>query len=279
MLRRLGKPEGGCGPGPLPSGSRLLDLLPPSCRLLFVLLPARHRLAFNQEDLNCYYLKGSHDRSGQPSVWGTLLRVLLTRSRRGIRPTLFFPTAEDSKAVEAIEKLQNPKVVSPQPIVVFCREDKRSFYQALPGVEEVRTYAPGRTWENLKAVVALARSRVEVVSSIFSPQPAFRLQKLLFVLLPARHRLAFNQSRISIFSPQPAFRLQLLLSEGKSRSQRPAFGLGNVAPRAAHAKSAWRPPHVVFPHCGRFQSCRGHREAAKSQGGLPSTHLGLLSRG
>ena len=33
---------------------------------------------------------------------------------------------------------------------------------------------------------------------------------------------------------------QLLLSEGPSRSQRPTFGLGNVAPRAAHAKSAWR---------------------------------------
>ena len=168
-------------------------------KLLFVLLPARHRLAFNQEDLNCYYLKGSHDRSGQPSVWGTLLRVLLTRSRRGVRPTLFFPTAEDSKAVEAIQRLQDPKVVSPQPIWVFCREDKRSFYQALPGVEEVRTYAPGRTWENLKAVLALARSRVEVVSSIFSPHPAFRLQKLLFVLLPARHRLAFNQEDLNCY--------------------------------------------------------------------------------
>ena len=72
-----------------------------------MLLPARHRLAFNQEDLNCYYLKGRHGRSGQPSVWGTLLRVLLTRSRRGVRPTLFFPTAEDSKAVEAIQRLQD----------------------------------------------------------------------------------------------------------------------------------------------------------------------------
>ena len=168
-------------------------------KLLFVLLPARHRLAFNQEDLNCYYLKGRHGRRGQPSVWGTLLRVLLTRSRRGVRPTLFFPTAKDSKAVEAIERLQDPKVVSPQPIWVFCREDKRSFYQALPGVEEVRTYTPGRTRENLKAVLALARSRVEVVSSIFSPQPAFRLQKLLFVLLPARHRLAFNQEDLNCY--------------------------------------------------------------------------------
>ena len=167
-------------------------------KLLFVLLPARHRLAFNQEDLNCYYLKGRHGRSGQPSVWGTLLRVLLTRSRRGVRPTLFFPTAEDSKAVEAIQRLQDPKIAA-KSIVVFCREDKRSFYQALPGVEEVRTYAPGRTWENLKTVLALARSRVEVVSSIFSPQPAFRLQKLLFVLLPARHRLAFNQEDLNCY--------------------------------------------------------------------------------
>ena len=168
-------------------------------KLLFVLLPARHRLAFNQEDLNCYYLKGRHGRRGQPSVWGTLLRVLLTRSRHGVRPTLFFPTAEDSKAVEAIERLQDPKVVSPRPIWVFCREDKRPLYQALPGVEEVWTYAPGRTRENLKPVLALARSRVEVVSSIFSPQPAFRLQKLLFVLLPARHRLAFNQEDLNCY--------------------------------------------------------------------------------
>ena len=176
-------------------------------KLLFVLLPARHRLAFNQEDLNCYYLKGRHGRRGQPSVWRTLLRVLLTRSRRGgfaaekqpDSPILFLLTDKDSRARKAIERLQDPKVVSPQPIWVFCREDKRSFYQALPGVAEVWTYAPGRTRENLKTVLALARSRVEVVSSIFSPQPAFRLQKLLFVLLPARHRLAFNQEDLNCY--------------------------------------------------------------------------------
>ena len=176
-------------------------------KLLFVLLPARHRLAFNREDLNCYYLKGRHGRSGQPSVWGTLLRVLLTRSRRAVSaakkqpvsPILFLLADEDSRARKAIEKLQDPKVVSPQPIWVFCREDKRSFYQALAGVVEVRTYAPGRTRENLKTVLALARSRVEVVSSIFSPQPAFRLQKLLFVLLPARHRLAFNREDLNCY--------------------------------------------------------------------------------
>ena len=227
-------------------------------KLLFVLLPARHRLAFNQEDLNCYYLKGSHDRSGQPSVWGTLLRVLLTRSRRGVRPTLFFPTAEDSKAVEAIQRLQDPKVVSPQPIVVFCREDKRPLYQALPGVKEVRTYAPGRTWENLKTVLALARSRVEVVSSVFSPQPAFRLQKLLFVLLPARHRLAFNQEDLNCYylkgshdrSGQPSVwgtLLRVLLTRSR-RGVRPTLFFPTAEDsKAVEAIQRLQDPKVVSP--------------------------------
>ena len=112
-----------------------------------MLLPARHRLAFNQEDLNCYYLKGSHDRSGQPSVWGTLLRVLLTRSRRGRPPHVVFPYCGRFQSCRAIERLQDPKIAA-KSIVVFCREDKRPLYQALPGVEEVRTMLrgePGKT--------------------------------------------------------------------------------------------------------------------------------------
>ena len=161
-------------------------------KLLFVLLPARHRLAFNQEDLNCYYLKGRHGRRGQPSVWGTVLRVLLTRSRRGVRPTLFFPTAEDSKAVEAIERLQDPKIAA-KSIVVFCREDKRSLYQDLPTVEAVWTYAPGSSLRHLRTWVRLLRTRVDLVCAIFTGQPIFRLQKFLFLTLRARNRLVFNE--------------------------------------------------------------------------------------
>ena len=161
-------------------------------KLLFVLLPARHRLAFNQEDLNCYYLKGSHDRSGQPSVWGTLLRVLLTRSRRGVRPTLFFPTAEDSKAAEVIQRLQDPKIAA-KSIVVFCREDKRLLYEDLPTVEAVWTYAPGSSLRHLMTWVRLLRTRVDLVCAIFSGRPTFRLQKFLFLTLRARNRLVFNE--------------------------------------------------------------------------------------
>ena len=162
-------------------------------KLLFVLLPARHRLAFNQEDLNCYYLKGRHGRSGQPSVWGTLLRVLLTRSRRGVRPTLFFPTAEDSKAVEAIQRLQDPKIAA-KSIVVFCREDKRLLYEDLPTVEAVWTYAPGSSLRHLMTWVRLLRTRVDLVCAIFSGRPIFLLQKFLFLTLRARDRLVFNEN-------------------------------------------------------------------------------------
>ena len=162
-------------------------------KLLFVLLPARHRLAFNREDLNCYYLKGRHGRSGQPSVWGTLLRVLLTRSRRAVRPTLFFPTAEDSKAVEAIGRLQDPKVAA-KSIVVLCREDKRPLYEDLPTVEAVWTYAPGSSLRHLRTWVRLLRTRVDLVCAIFSGRPIFLLQKFLFLTLRARDRLVFNEN-------------------------------------------------------------------------------------
>ena len=161
-------------------------------KLLFVLLPARHRLAFNQEDLNCYYLKGRHGRRGQPSVWRTLLRVLLTRSRRGGRPTLFFPTAEDSKAVEAIQRLQDPKIAA-KSIVVFCREDKRPLYEDLPTIEAVWTYAPGSSLRHLRTWARLLRTRVDLVCAIFSGRPIFLLQKFLFLVLRARNRLVFNE--------------------------------------------------------------------------------------
>ena len=184
-------------------------------KLLYFLLPIRHHLAFNARS-DCYRLTPR-------TLFWTLRKdpSFFAAEKQPASPILFLLTDRDSRARKAIERLQDPKVVSPQPIWVFCREDKRSFYQALPGVEEVRTYAPGRTWENLKTVLALARSRVEVVSSIFSPQPAFRLQKLLFVLLPARHRLAFNQEDLNCY----------YLKGSHDRSGQP-FGLGNVAPHA-----------------------------------------------
>ena len=161
-------------------------------KLLFVLFPARYRLAFNQ-DLNCYYLKGSPDRSRQPSVWGTLLRVMLTRNWSATHTTLFFPTDEDSNAVKAIGRLQDPKVGA-EGIVVFCREDKRALYEVLPAVKAVWTYTPGSGSTNLEVLLRLIRTRVDLVCAIFSGRPIFRLQKFLFLTLRARNRLVLNEN-------------------------------------------------------------------------------------
>ena len=269
-------------------------------KLLYFLLPIRHHLAFNARS-DCYRLTPR-------TLFWTLRKdpSFFAAEKQPASPILFLLTDEDSRARKAIERLQDPKVVSPQPIWVFCREDKRSFYQALPGVKEVRTYAPGRTWENLKTVLASgplpsgtrssprsslpsrrflltdedsrARKAIERLQDpeVVSPQPIWVFcredKRSFYQALPGVKEVRTAEAAVGSRAPagetpaglQPGGS-QLLLSEGPSRSQRPTFGLGNVAPRAAHAKSAWRPPYVVFPHCGRFQSCRGNPEAAGSQ--------------
>lgn len=161
-------------------------------KLLFLLFPARYRLAF-KDDLTCYYLKGGSGRGRWIAAWGTLLRVLLRRHIKPAHGTLFLPTDEDSKAVEAIQRLQDPKVAA-KGIVVFCREDKRPLYESLPTVQSVWTYPPNGRHRHLRTVLRLMRTRVDLVSAIFSGRPIFRLQKLLFLILRAQNRLVFNEN-------------------------------------------------------------------------------------
>ena len=237
-------------------------------KLLYFLLPIHHHLAFNARS-DCYRLTPR-------TLFWTLRKdpSFFAAEKQPDSPILFLLSDEDSRARKAIEKLQDPKVVSPQPIWVFCREDKRSFYQALPGVEEVRTYAPGRTWENLKAVLALARSRVEVVSSIFSPHPAFRLQKLLFVLLPARHRLAFNQEDLNCYYLKGSHDRSSSLQSGERCSACCSREAGGASSQLRSNRTL---PSYFFSRTRTPEWPQGHRKAAGSS--LASTHLGLLPRG
>ena len=218
-----GELEDGSGPGPLPSRSRLLDLLSPA--------------RFPAAETAICAPAGETSTGLQPGGSQLLLSEGQSRSQR--------PADEDSRARKAIERLQDPKVTH-----LGCREDKRS-------ASRTRTPEPARLLTNL--------GKLEDGSGPGSGPSGSRL---LDLLSPARFPAA--ETAICALAGETSTGLQpggsqLLLSEGQSRSQRPAFGLGNVAPRAAHAKSAWRPPYVVFPHCGRFQSCRGNPEAAGSQ--------------
>jgi len=115
------------------------------------------------------------------------------RSPSGEFTILFLPTEEDSIALGALRKLKDRKVVDPGRILVFCSETKKTLFESQPEVSEVVAYQPGQTWRNLRAILGLARMRVDVVVAIRSRRPIFRAHKRLFRLLPARARLVFNE--------------------------------------------------------------------------------------
>ena len=120
-------------------------------------------------------------------------------------PILFLLTDEDSRARKAIERLQDPKVVSPQPIWVFCREDKRPLYEALARGEGGSDLCSGTDLGELEGGSG--------------PGPLPSRSRLLDLLPPAR----FPAAETAICAPtgetpaglQPGGS-QLLLSEGQS---------------------------------------------------------------
>ena len=175
-------------------------------KLMFLLLPARSRLVFN-EHRDCWYLRRT-PRS-LLRIWRTSLAssgreswtprglwpISSLRSSRWESTILYLPTEEDSAALKVLGRLQDSKIVGPGRIRVLCSKTKMALYESRPEVSEVVTYEPGRTLANLRTVLKLARMRVDVLAAIFSGRPIFRLHKLMFLLLPARSRLVFNENR------------------------------------------------------------------------------------
>ena len=155
-------------------------------KLLFFLLPVRRRLIFDGR-MQPYHLRFAN------------LRAILRRSRceealPGKESTiLYLPTEADAGALEVLGRLRNREAVGPGRIRVFCSKAKKTLYESRPEVSEVVTYEPGQTLVNLRTVLKLARMRADVLVASFSGRPIYRLHKLMFLLLPARSRLVFNE--------------------------------------------------------------------------------------
>ena len=157
-------------------------------KLMFLLLPARSRLVFN-EHRDCWYLKRTP--RGLLNLW----RTPSFRFSRWESTILFLPTEADSCALEVLERLQDRKIVGHGQIRVFCSKAKKTLFESRPEVSGVVTYESGQILANLRTILRLARMRVDVVAAIFSGRPIYRLHKLMFLLLPARSRLVFNEHR------------------------------------------------------------------------------------
>ena len=182
-------------------------------KLLFFLLPASQHLAFNAQ-LDCYQVSIARlfwmFRS-EPLVFDEQLMALAAMENYIL---LLQTTADDLKMLKAITALREPRIAHPAPIAIFCRQDKRAVFQGVPGVKAVYTYQPGKRWEGLRALLRLRKLRVDVLGAVLTGEPFARLYKLVFLMLPARHRLVFNPdfncfylNRMNPLSVVPFFRV------------------------------------------------------------------------
>jgi ADP-heptose:LPS heptosyltransferase len=167
-------------------------------KMLFFAIPAQLRLAFNA-GLGCYEVAATRlpwMLRREPLMFGDetddspALRRFTEAGRKGA--ILFIQTADDTRALEALGRLQDPKVARPAPILVFCREDRRALFENAPGVDKVFSYDPARRAEAFRVFRRLRRMNVEVVAALFTGEPIYRLQRLLYFLVPANNRLVFN---------------------------------------------------------------------------------------
>ncbi|UCF38813.1 MAG: hypothetical protein JSU96_08245, partial [Acidobacteriota bacterium] len=157
-------------------------------KALFWLSKARRRFAFNAQ-LDGYWL-------GLSSIPRTFRKepLLFNLHHRESHHVLLLETESELLMTAAAEIVQHPHVVPRAKVTVFCREDRVDAYQRVPGVDRCVPYSQTRLTRNVVTVFRLARSRPEVVAAIFSGRRIFLKQKLLFWLLPAGSRLAFNEA-------------------------------------------------------------------------------------
>ena len=155
-------------------------------KLLFFLVPGRRRLIFDGR------------AQPYPLRLGNISAIRRRSRYEEVIPDteatiLYLPTEADSIALEVLGRLQDRKIIGPGRILVFCSEAKKALYESRPEVDEVIAYGSGQGLQNLRTVLRLAGMKVDVVVAILSGRPIFRAHKRLFLLLPARARLVFNE--------------------------------------------------------------------------------------
>ena len=185
---------------------------------LWVLLifPFRSKLAFNAR-LDAYWLG--------PVSWPRIFRkepLLIESESRG--ETLLIQTDSVSTTMEALEYLLSVTAARGARIRLLCRAEDRHRYLSRIPAEDVSTWTPGWSMDNLKLLIGLCRAR-DAIAATLSGQPIFRLQKLAFFLLPARDRLVFNENSDCFYMARSGFARALRLPSrpasyhGRGRTQ------------------------------------------------------------
>jgi hypothetical protein len=90
----------------------------------------------------------------------------------------------------ALQTVQELKVIPNAEITVFCREDKAKLFEDRASTI---TYSKNSLKNSLLALWKLFSRRPDVLVAVFSGSKMYLKHRILFWLIPARNRLAFNK--------------------------------------------------------------------------------------
>ena len=158
----------------------------PAAKTLFLLSRSASKLVFNGR-LDCFWL-------GLRTVPRLLRRapVMFDEAGGRVSDVLLIQTENRRLTTRALERTVREKAVNAERVAVFCSRQEADHFEQHPLVDRVFSYGKGDWKETLSILHKLQRERWDVVVGLFTGRPIFRLQKLLFLFLPARHRLVFN---------------------------------------------------------------------------------------
>jgi ADP-heptose:LPS heptosyltransferase len=156
-------------------------------KVLFLLSTVRRQLIFNAS-LDGYWLNFL--------TWPRLFRtepLAFEEVEPFAHEVLLLETEGTSEMLEALAIVRRPHVVPQARITVFCAAERMEVYQGQPDVHAVVTYKGGAVFANLWKLRKFMGRRPDVIAAVFSGRRVFLKHKLLFWLIPARGRLAFNE--------------------------------------------------------------------------------------
>ncbi len=156
-------------------------------KLLFLFSSFRRQLIFNAS-LDGYWLNSF--------TWPRLFRMepfAFKAAKPFAHDVLLLETEGTPEMLEALEIVRRPHVVPHARITVFCAEEREASYRGQPDVDAVVTYRGGAVFANLFKLRKFMGRRPDVVAALFSGRRIFLKHKLLFWMIPARSRLAFNE--------------------------------------------------------------------------------------
>ena len=152
---------------------------------VFLVFPFSSKLIFNA-GLDCYWLN--------PRSLPNLFRKepLLIESEGG-QQALLIQTESTSNTLKALHHLLSQNTIAKENISLLCSTKDRHHYLSLIPEENLDCWTSNHSIHNYRLFIKLLKSH-NIVVAVLSGRPIFRIQKLLFFLLPARERLVYNEN-------------------------------------------------------------------------------------